>query len=111
MNQEQNKTPASGYALDSNGNLVNWLEIVKTVASSVGEDGSKVISNTELTSPDSGKIFFCFEGLEGDAVIESAVGNSENIAGSTIGKHGKIYGKFSNVKLTSGKIIAYMREG
>lgn len=107
---EINQTPSTGYALDSNGNSINIVDIIKTILSSIGENGSKIISNTELTAPDSGKIFFCFEGLEGDAVITSALGNSENIENTTIGKHGKIYGKFQNVKLTSGKIIAYMRE-
>lgn len=105
-----NKTPSTGYMMDSNGNKINITDIIKSFNATIGVSGSIIISDTDTYTPDDGKIFFCFEGLEGDAVVASALGNSENIAGTTIGKHGKIYGVFSNVKLTSGKIIAYMRE-
>lgn len=104
-----NETPNTGYTLDSAGNKINIVDIIKSFSATIGSDGSVIISNTDTYTPNNNKIFFCFEGLEGDAVIASASGNSENIANTTIGKHGKIYGMFSNVKLSSGKIIAYMR--
>lgn len=109
MNGE-NKTPSTGYALDSNGNLINWVDLIKSVSASLGENGAIVISDQELHEPDNGKIFFLFEAVEDEATINSAVGNMENIDSLVLSRNGKAYGVFSNVKLTSGKIIAYMRE-
>lgn len=114
MSLSDNRTPNTGLAVNEQKEIINWVtkleSIVRSITASTGIDGSIVISDTDTHYPDEGKTFFCFEAVEDTAEINSANGNMDGIAGLTLAQHGKAFGIFQDIKLTSGKIIAYMKE-
>jgi len=74
---------------------------------SFGQLGSKRITNTAATTPDAGFVFVAIQVTE-DAVIATLVGNMSNATAITVAAGTILYGRFTSITLTSGKVIAYM---
>jgi hypothetical protein len=90
---------------NTNTNPVNTSSEVET--SALGGYGSKRIATTVATTPDASYVFTAIQVTE-DAVFSALVGNMLNGAGLALSAGSVIYGRFTSVTLTSGKIIAYM---
>lgn len=73
---------------------------------SLGRYGSKRITNTNATTPDTGKVFIAIQVTE-DCVIATLVGNMTNATTITLAAGQILYGRFTSITLTSGKVIAY----
>lgn len=78
-----------------------------TMAASIGEYGGKYITTTDATTPDTGNDFFAILATS-DCVVNAVVGNID-VSGLTIYAGNMIYGKWSNITLTSGSCIAYQK--
>lgn len=107
-------TPGSGKAFDSQNNIINWIDriesFIKIFNANSGANGAVVIDDTNLHTPPAGYCYFCLEAVEDVAVINDAAGNMTNIAGLELSENGRAYGEFTNARLTSGKVIAYLKE-
>lgn len=71
-----------------------------------GQYGSRFISDT---SNHIGR-FCCIEAVA-DSVIDTIVGNTTNSGSQPLPKLGELCGVFTEIKLTSGKVIAYNAPG
>ncbi len=81
--------------------------ITEIMEQSIGRFGSKSITDTNATTPDTGLKFIAIQVTE-DAVIGTLVGNMTNSSGLTLPTGVVVYGLFTSITLTSGKVIAYM---
>jgi hypothetical protein len=79
---------------------------IQIMEQSLGRYGSKRITDTNATTPDTGYKFIAVEITE-DAVFSSLVGNMANSSGLTLPTGVIVYGLFTSITLTSGKVIAY----
>lgn len=82
---------------------LNDLSIINKAAS--GLYGSKYVSDTNISLPDTNYKFFCISCLS-EAVISAVVG-SPDISGATLKDGVKEYGRWTSVKLTSGEVLSY----
>ena len=73
----------------------------------MGANGSKRITTTDATTPDTGFVFVAIQVTE-DAVFTTLTGNMANTTALTLSAGLVIYGRFTSITLTSGKVIAYM---
>ena len=98
-------SPGSGRTLKENGKYVN---IANLLASSLGQDGSFLISDTtENTLPQHEK-FIAIQVLE-DASFETLDGNlTGNVTGVKFPAGTILYGRFTTIKLAYGSVIAYL---
>ena len=80
------------------------LQVMET---SFGRFGSKRITTTDATTPTTGYKFVAIQVTE-DAIFNALVGNMVNPTGLSLGAGTIIYGLFTSITLTSGKVIAYM---
>lgn len=96
----------SGRMLKENNEYVNAANLL---ASSLGQDGSFLISNdtTENVLPQHKK-FIAIQVLE-DACFETLDGNMQgNVTRVEFSAGTILYGRFSKIKLAYGSIIAYL---
>lgn len=70
-----------------------------------GQEGVKVIDDTNATTPDSGKVF-CKLVAKGATVIGALSGNWDTNPGS-LADGEAIFGRFTSVTLSSGELYAY----
>ena len=82
-------------------------ELRKHTESNMGIYGGTRITDTNAATPNSGYEFFAIQAEE-DTVIDTVVGNLD-LDGAAITAEGIRYGRWSSIKLTSGKVIAYQR--
>ena len=95
----------SGRMLKENGEYVN---IANLLASSLGQDGSFLISDTTENALPQHKKFIAIQVLE-DASFETLDGNMQgNVTGVEFSAGTILYGRFSRIKLAYGSIIAYL---
>ena len=95
----------SGRMLKENN---EWVNAANLLASSLGQDGSFLISDTTENALPQGKKFIAIQVLE-DASFETLDGNMQGNVTSVEFSAGTIlYGRFSKVKLAYGSIIAYL---
>lgn len=78
----------------------------------LGQKGCVVVADTNAHTPGSGKCFFAIQMLA-DTVLNTLTPATDSpitgtITGITLGTNIFIYGKFTNLKLTSGSCIAYL---
>ena len=98
-------SPGSGRTLKENGEYVN---IANLLASSLGQDGSFLISDTTENALPQGKKFIAIQVLE-DTSFETLDGNMQgNVTGVEFSAGTILYGRFSKVKLAYGSVIAYL---
>lgn len=98
--------PKTGRALKEDEEAINLADKIEE---SLGGKGAVYISDTVAHTPPEGKVFIALQVLESaiiDAIIPSFGGN--DISGAVIGEGHFIYGRFSSIKLTSGRLIAYL---
>ena len=97
-------SPGSGRMLKENN---EWVNAANLLASSLGQDGSFLISDTtEIILPQHKK-FIAIQVLE-DTNFETLDGNMQgSVTGMEFSAGTILYGRFSRVKLAYGSIIAY----
>jgi len=98
-------SPGSGRMLKENN---EWVNAANLLASSLGQDGSFLISDTtEIILPQHKK-FIAIQVLE-DTNFETLDGNMQgSVTGMEFSAGTILYGRFSRVKLAYGSIIAYL---
>lgn len=72
---------------------------------SIGSYGGKYISDTNITTADSGRTFIAIQVVT-DAVI-TLVGNVSGITTVSFTSGSVIYGRYTSITLGSGAVIAY----
>ena len=80
-------------------------EMLNLIKSSSNDYGGKTIINTATTTPDDGYVFGFIMALE-TTVIDAVVGNITGLTSVTIPALTVIPGRFTSIKLSSGKVIA-----
>ena len=98
-------SPGSGRMLKENN---EWVNAANLLASSLGQDGSFLISDTtEIVLPQHKKII-AIQVLEGTS-FETLDGNMQgNVTGMEFSAGTILYGRFTTIKLAYGSIIAYL---
>lgn len=79
----------------------------KAIDSSIGVYGGAYITTTATTTPSTGHTFFAIQAIE-DVVISSVTGNID-VSSIAFDAGITIYGDWTAIKLTSGKVLAYQR--
>jgi hypothetical protein len=74
----------------------------------LGNFGAEVITDTVAHTPEGGKVYTAIAILD-DAIFHTLTGNltGNQITGILIPESFYIYGRFTNIRLTSGACIAY----
>lgn len=106
MQTINNYTPQNGRFLKEDSTTVNMAEYT---ASSMGGNGFEFISDTLAHTPPSGQVFVALQVIA-DATISAytytgVTGNT--FTGNLIPAGIVVFGRFTSVTLTSGKVIAY----
>ena len=98
-------SPGSGRILKENN---EWVNAANLLASSLGQDGSFLISDTtEIVLPQHEK-FIAIQVLE-DTNFEILDGNMQgNVADVEFSAGTILYGRFTAIKLAYGSVIAYL---
>lgn len=78
----------------------------ETIQSEMAQYGGKYITNTSTTTPVGGFVFVAIQAIE-DTVINTSASNISGLTGATLLAGMTIYGRFTSITLTSGKVIAY----
>lgn len=73
----------------------------------IADKGGKYIVNTSATTPETGTKFFSIQALE-DTVISAVTGNID-LSGATLVGGLTVFGEWTSITLTSGKVIAYQK--
>ena len=95
----------SGRMLKENN---EWVNAANLLASSLGQDGSFLISDTTENALPQHKKFIAIQVLE-DTNFETLDGNMQgNVTGVEFSAGTILYGRFSRIKLAYGSIIAYL---
>lgn len=96
----------SGRAIKEDDTVINLADKLEE---SLGGKGAVYIKNTLSHTPPTGQVFIAIQVLESaviDAISPDFGGN--DITGDLLGEGQLIYGRFTSIKLTSGRILAYI---
>ena len=95
----------SGRMLKENN---EWVNAANLLASSLGQDGSFLISDTTENTLPQHKKFIAIQVLE-DASFGTLNGNlTGNVTGVKFPAGTILYGRFTTIKLAYGSVIAYL---
>lgn len=105
----KDSTTETRAVITSNGLVVDVKATENSTIekASLGQYGSKRITDTNATTPTINFVFTTIYVTE-DAVIATLVGNMTNSTNITLIAGQTLYGRFTSITLTSGKVIAYM---
>lgn len=93
---------ANGLAVDVKATVSSDIE-----KASIGHLGGVYITGTAATTPEAGKVFVALLAIE-DTVINTSASNITGLTGISLTQGMVLYGRFTSVTLTSGKVLAYL---
>jgi hypothetical protein len=103
---DETRVPQGGNAFNSSGEVVNYIDIIDSLLNfQFARKGGIFIDDTSVHEPEAPYQFIAIQAIE-DAELK-ATGNILNADSITLAAGISIYGIFSNITLTSGKVIAY----
>lgn len=72
-----------------------------------GREGSEIIASGSTIKPTPGKVFFLLVCIDATTINAATTSNVRNISGQAFPAGHPIYGHFSQVHLTSGRVQAF----
>jgi len=103
MSKIERFTPQTGRVRKEDDSIMN---VADKLGEMLGQAGSKRITTADATIPAVGYVFVAIQVTE-DAVIAALVGNMSNATNITLPAGHTLYGRFTSITLTSGKVVAY----
>lgn len=99
------RVPGTANRIDSEGTVVNEADIFQA---QIGAFGGNYANDTAAHTPETGYVFIAVQVIE-EAVIAAYAPAFEGntIVGETFAAGTVIFGRFTSITLTSGKILAY----
>jgi len=104
----ESMSPRSGRTLKEDDRVVNIADLAEE---SLGRKGFDFISDNEEHTAQNGMVYIALQVLDDAKIVscETAEGAeiTENFAGELLPAGFILYGRYTSIKLESGKIIAY----
>lgn len=112
MARKYNYGISSGKVSKSDGQVINWGDKINSsnnLSETIigGKSGLK-IDDTNLHTAPNGLAIFAIKAME-DSIINTVTGDID-LDGETVLESDIIYGTWSNIELTSGKVIIYYKD-